>query len=158
VVFSEQAAESPEASSEVHVRATGQRWLWRYEYLDEGEQGSAPFSYGELVVPAGARVLLDVESSDVIHGWQVPALGGNVLAVPGTSNRAVFVADEEGTYRGRSTVYSGPAYPTMRTTVRAVSPLAYKRWIRMQRRAIEVGQVAVRTALEAQRAGARGAS
>ena len=76
------------------------------------------FSYGELVVPVDTAVILNITSTDVLHSWWVPALGGQVQASPGDVVQTWFKADEVGRYAGRSTVFSGTGYPVMRAWVR----------------------------------------
>ncbi|MGH2950948.1 MAG: hypothetical protein ACRDKX_02755, partial [Solirubrobacterales bacterium] len=113
----------------LEINAIAQQWLWRFEYPG-GEPGRATFSYGELVVPVDTAVVLSVDSTDVVHSWWVPALGGQVQAAPGAITRTWFKADEEGRYPGRSTIFSGSAYPVMRSWVRVVSAPEYEDYVR----------------------------
>jgi cytochrome c oxidase subunit 2 len=110
------------------INAIGQQWLWRFEYPG-GEPGHRTFTYGALVVPVDTTVLLNITSTDVIHSWWIPALGGQVQAVPGTTSETWFKADEVGTYPGRSTVFSGSGYPAMRAWVKVVSVPEYQAFI-----------------------------
>lgn len=128
---------STTAKDALRVKVSGQQWLWRFEYPD------ATFSYHELVVPVDTTVLLDIRSVDVVHTWWVPALGGKFDAVPGTLNRTWFKADRKGTYEGRSTTLSGPAYATMRARVRVVDVPEYKSWLTRQKADIGAAQAAV---------------
>ena len=130
----------------LEINAIGQQWLWRYEYppKESDDQTFQPvFSYTELVVPVDTTVLVSVTSTDVIHRWSVPSLAGMVDAVPGTVARTWFKADEEGTYEGRSTQYSGPGYPTMRTEVKVVSATEYEDFLETQQAEISEAQDAV---------------
>jgi len=129
IVFTEQAREAPATTADglqsdeggpLRITATGQQWLWRYDYPNEA------FSFYKLVVPVDTEVELDLVSTDVIHTWDVPALAGKREAVPGKTNPVVFRADEEGTYRGQSATLSGQAYAAMRTEVEVVSPDEYE--------------------------------
>lgn len=131
-VFSDQSREVPVSSETVaglsedkqlEIRATGQQWLWRFQYPN------GAFTYHRLVVPAGVTVALRLDSIDVIHGWNVPSLTGKADAVPGQSNRVYFRADEEGVYKGRSSILSGQGYDTMEAEVEVVSPQAYESYI-----------------------------
>ena len=61
-----------------------------------------------------------------MHRWFIPALGGQVDAVPGKTAETWFRADREGVYQGQSTFFSGSAYSVMRAWVRVVSPDAYR--------------------------------
>ena len=115
----------PTETSPLQIDAIAQQWLWRFEYPG-GQPGQRTFTYGELVVPVDTTVILDITSTDVLHTWWVPALGGQVQAAPGDVTRTWFKADEEGRYPGRSTVFSGTGYPVMRALVRVVSVPAYQ--------------------------------
>jgi cytochrome c oxidase subunit 2 len=133
------------------INAIGQQWLWRYEYppKESDDQTFQPvFSYFELVVPVDTTVLLNVTSTDVLHRWSVPALGGKVDAVPGQTNTTWFKAEEEGSYDGRSYAFSGPAYPTMRTRVTVVSPEEYESFVETQQQEISDAQDVVRQQVE----------
>ena len=46
-------------------------------------------------------MILDITSTDVLHSWWVPALGGQVQATPGDVVQTWFKADEVGTYAGQ---------------------------------------------------------
>jgi cytochrome c oxidase subunit 2 len=107
------------------INAIAQQWLWRFEYPG-GRPGQRTFTYGELVVPEDTTVLLNITSTDVVHTWWVPALGGQVQAVPGSTSETWFKADEVGRYEGRSTVFSGTGYPTLRSWVRVVTVPEYQ--------------------------------
>jgi cytochrome c oxidase subunit II len=143
VVFTEKARETPTsgsagltsaASEPLTIRATGQQWLWRYDYPNSS------FSYYKLVVPVDTAVELELLSTDVVHTWDVPDLSGKRDAVPGKANRVVFRADEEGTYEGQSATLSGQAYAAMRTAVEVVSPQAYEDFVKQQKADIEAAQ------------------
>lgn len=121
----------------IEILASGQQWLWRYEYPD------GTFSYHDLIVPVNTPIKLEINSVDVRHRWWVPALGGGFDAVPGHRNNHWFVADQVGNYEGASTEYSGPAFATMRTTVKVVEPAEYEAWLSRQADEIAAAQSAV---------------
>jgi cytochrome c oxidase subunit 2 len=143
LVFTDNARQTPESgpsglqvkhSEPLRIEATGQQWLWRYEYPNQS------FSYYKLVVPVDTTVDLDLVSTDVVHTWSVPDLAGKRDAVPGKHNQVVFKADEEGVYEGRSATLSGQAYAPMRTEVEVVSPERYEEFVKAQRRDIQAAQ------------------
>ena len=151
-------ATAEEGAEELDVNAVAQQWLWRFEYPEQAEGSfsegiSTIFSYGELVVPVDTVVNLHIKSTDVLHSWNVPALGPQVWAVPGEIQDVSFVADEEGLYRGTSTVFSGSSgYPVMRANVRVVSAEEYQDYIETKNAELQEGQEAVREEFETQRA------
>jgi cytochrome c oxidase subunit II len=142
-VFTDKAREIPATgpaglasarSAPLKIEATGQQWLWRYDYPN------GAFSYYKLVVPVDTTVELDLVSTDVIHTWDVPELAPKRDAVPGKTNHAVFRADEEGTFDGQSATFSGQAYAAMRTEVDVVSPAAYEAFVKQQKAGIQAAQ------------------
>lgn len=143
VVFTDKARETPAtgdaglaAAKEepLTIKATGQQWLWRYDYPN------GAFSYYKLVVPADTAVELELVSTDVVHTWDVPALAGKHDAVPGKTNHVSFRADDEGEFEGQSATLSGQAYAAMRTAVEVVSPEEYESFLEQQKSDIETAQ------------------
>jgi len=143
VIYTGKARETPASgsaglaaakSAPLTIKATGQQWLWRYDYPN----GS--FSYYKLVVPVDTAIKLELLSTDVVHTWNVPDLSGKRDAVPGKTNKVVFLADEEGEYTGQSATLSGQAYGAMRTAVEVVSPQAYEEFLKQQKADINSAQ------------------
>jgi cytochrome c oxidase subunit II len=128
----------PEGDGEpLRILASGQQWVWRFEYPD------GTFSFYELVVPVDTTVLLQLDSTDVVHRWWIPELGGKFDAVPGRTNQTWFRADEEGTYEGQSAAFSGAGYATMRARVRVVSVPEYQAWLEQHGEDLQEAQDAV---------------
>jgi cytochrome c oxidase subunit 2 len=143
VVFTGKARETPSTgdaglasakSAPLKIKATGQQWLWRYDYPN------GAFSYYKLVVPVDTAVELELLSTDVVHTWNVNDLAAKADAVPGKSHDVVFSADDEGVYEGDSATLSGQAYAAMRTEVEVVSPAEYEDFIETQKSEIEDAQ------------------
>jgi cytochrome c oxidase subunit 2 len=143
VVFTDKARETPAtgaaglASAKVDplkIEATGQQWLWRYDYP------SGAFSYYKLVIPVDTAIELDLISTDVVHTWDVPDLSGKSDAVPGKIHKVLFRADEEGNFEGDSATLSGQSYAAMRTEVEVVSPKAYEEFLETQEAEIGAAQ------------------
>jgi cytochrome c oxidase subunit 2 len=145
VIYSDGARETPATGEAgltsskgdpetVTIRATGQQWLWRYQYPN------GAFSYYRLVVPVDTAVQLNLDATDVTHGWYVPELGGRAEAVPGRTNHVWFKADEIGDYGGHAALFSGAGYSSMRTEVSVVEPEEYEDFIARQKSEIEQAQ------------------
>ena len=151
IVFTEKVrdAGASDASGEpISIQVTGQQWVWRYEYPEadettDGFSSDTPYSYYDLVVPVDTPITLNIGSTDVIHQWSVPALSRSVQAVPGDTNSTTFVADEVGTYEGRSLEFSGPGYSTMRTAVHVVEPDEYEAFLKQRTADIKAARAAV---------------
>ena len=157
VVFTEKArdVEASESGAEpIAIDVTAQQWIWRYEYPEpdvapDGYATATPYSYYDLIIPVDTPVTLDVTSIDVLHRWWVPALARGVDAVPADSNTVTFTAEEVGTYEGRSTEFSGPAFATMRTAVHVVEPEEYTAFLEERTAEIQAARAAVQAAVDA---------
>ncbi len=143
IVFTGKAREQPSTgeagltslkTEPLKIEATGQQWLWRYDYPNDA------FSYYKLVVPVDTAVELELHSTDVVHTWNVEELARKADAVPGKTNTVLFSADEEGNFTGDSATLSGQAYAAMRTEVEVVSPEEYEEFIKTQKEEIVAAQ------------------
>ena len=121
-------------SEPLKIKATGQQWLWRYDYPN------GAFSYYKLVVPVDTAVELELVSTDVVHTWNVAELARKADAVPGKTNDVFFTTGDEGAFEGDSATLSGQAYAAMRTEVDVVSPKEYEDFIETQEKDIESAQ------------------
>jgi cytochrome c oxidase subunit II len=136
----------PPDAHPLNINVIGQRWLWRFEYPG-GRPGDRIFSYSELTVPVDTTVLLRLTSSDVTHRWFIPALGGQIDAVPGQDATTWFRADRVGTYGGQSTSFSGSGFTAMRGWVHVVTPQEYQQFIARKRAGLARAQQDVAKAL-----------
>jgi cytochrome c oxidase subunit 2 len=143
VIFTDNAREKPSTgdaglaslkSEPLKIKATGQQWLWRYDYPN------GAFSYYKLVVPVDTAVELELLSTDVVHTWNVAELARKADAVPGKTNRVFFITDDEGAFEGDSATLSGQAYAAMRTEVEVVSPEKYEEFVEAQKEDIQTAQ------------------
>jgi cytochrome c oxidase subunit 2 len=143
VVFTGKARDTPSTGSAglaaaktqpLAIKATGQQWLWRYDYPN------GAFSYYKLVVPVDTAVKLELQSTDVVHTWNVPDLVGKRDAVPGKIHDVDFLAADEGVFDGESATLSGQGYAAMRTAVEVVSPEEYQQFVEQQKTQIEEAQ------------------
>ena len=136
---------APPGGEALEIGVNMQQYLFRYDYLSERRlSGGQPVSsYYELVVPVQTTVILKVTSSDVIHAWWVPKLGGKVDGVPGYTNETWFKVPRRGVFYGQCAELCGAGHADMRTRVRVVSPAAYRKWVARQRRDTVAAQSAL---------------
>ena len=87
-----------------------------------------------MVVPTNTTVTLDIVSSDVVHSWWVPQLGGKFQAVPGYHNYTWFKIDKPGVYKGQCAVLCGRGHARMVATVKAVPPAQFDEWLAYQKK------------------------
>ncbi len=143
--------------ADIVMKATGSQWLWTYDYpkdqgggfsvvskmLDEKERGDliakgtspedAPRLLAvdnEAVLPVGKIIKVEVTSTDVIHGFNLPAFGVKVNAIPGRNNEVWFKVDKEGLYYGQCTQVCGDQHSEMPLAFHIVSPERYAEWLK----------------------------
>ena len=75
-----------------------------------------------MVVPEHTTVVLDIQSTDVIHSWWVPSLGGKMDAVPGYTTYTWFKALHTGNFRGQCAQLCGTNHAAMDAYVKVRHP------------------------------------
>ncbi len=71
------------------------------------------YSPSELKVNAGDKVIIQLVSTDVVHGLYVDGYDVSVKADPGQTQTLTFTADKPGSFRFRCNVTCGAMHPFM---------------------------------------------
>jgi cytochrome c oxidase subunit 2 len=82
-----------------------------------------------LILPVGERVKFNITSTDVVHGFWIPAFMIQIQNLPGVKNHIEFSANKIGTYPGRCNILCGRAHSQMLFTVKVVSVSDYEEYI-----------------------------
>jgi cytochrome c oxidase subunit 2 len=106
------------------VNVTGFQFWWRFEYPDLGI-----VTANELHIPVGRRVILNLDTADVVHSFWTPKLAGKRDMIPNQGNQLWFSAEEPGPYWGHCAEYCGVAHAYMRYRVIADTPEDFERWV-----------------------------
>jgi len=133
---------SPPNGKKLTICVQGRQYIWRYVYGAGCENNPftphLPYSFQEMVVPAGVTVVLSITASDVIHSWWVPSLGGKVDAVPGYTTYTWFKAPKpDALFHGQCAQLCGRQHATMTAQVRVVTPAQYQVWLTRQKQLIQ---------------------
>ncbi len=105
---------------------TGRQWWWDARYPN------GVLAPSEIHIPAGRRLLAEVDSTDVIHDFWVPQLARKIDAVPGRPAYIWLEADSPGTYRGECAEFCGADHARMQFLVIAESDAEYSAWLQRQ--------------------------
>jgi len=120
---------TPPSGKKLTVCVQGRQFIWRYVYGNGCDQHAfslkLPYSYTTMVVPEHTTVVLTIQSTDVIHSWWIPSLGGKVDAVPGYTTYTWFKALHTGTFRGQCAQLCGNGHAQMIAFVKVVTPWEY---------------------------------
>ena len=120
----------------ITIHVNGQQYLWRFDYPGKAQV----FNYHDMVVPTNTTVVLNITSSDVVHSWWIPDLGGKADATPGHTNKTWFRIDKPGSYFGNCAEFCGENHADMTARVIAVSPDEYRAWLTKQAAALKQSQ------------------
>ncbi len=115
------------ASTQVHFAATGHQWWWEFEFA-----GGTFKTANEIHLPVEQTVSADLLSTDVIHSYWVPQLGGKVDMIPGHINRIAFIPAQTGRFLGECSEYCGHQHAHMRFLVFVVSSAEFATWFANQ--------------------------
>ncbi len=131
---------TPPNGKKLTVCIQGRQFIWRYTYgngcLNNSFDEKLPYSFTTMEVPVHTTIVLDIQSTDVIHSWWVPSLGGKVDAVPGYTTYTWFKALHTGTFRGQCAQLCGTNHAAMIAFVKVVSPAKYTAWVARQEQLI----------------------
>ena len=108
----------------ITIQAVALPWKWLFIYPEEG---IASVNY--LQVPVGRPLAFEVTADAPMNSLWIPALGGQIYAMTGMTNRLHLLANEEGEYGGMSANYSGEGFAHMRFAVRATSEAEFDAWV-----------------------------
>jgi cytochrome o ubiquinol oxidase subunit II len=107
---------------EVQVVALDWKWLFIYP-----EQGIA--AVNELVTPVDVPVRFSITASTVMNSFYIPALAGQIYAMPGMDTKLNAVINKPGEYEGFSANYSGAGFSHMRFKYHGVSAADFGNWV-----------------------------
>lgn len=121
------SAEEP--TLRINVRAEQYWWRFSYELAD----GTTLETANELHLPNDATTEFALTSTDVIHSFWIPALGGKMDAIPGRTNVLRLTPTRAGTYRGVCAEFCGPSHTFMAFPVVVHDAEDYTSWLERER-------------------------
>jgi cytochrome o ubiquinol oxidase subunit 2 len=108
----------------IEIRAVSLDWKWLFIYPDQHVA-----TINQLVIPAGTPVHFALTSSSVWNSFFISQLGSMIYTMKGMATQLNLQADQEGSYHGLSTHFSGDGFSDMDFETRAVSPDAFGAWV-----------------------------
>ena len=114
-----------------NISVNGIQWSWQFGYAEAGNKGvtGTPDKPPFLYLPRGEKVRFTLTSSDVVHGFWIPAFMIQMQNLPGVSNHLEFTANKLGDFPGRCNILCGRDHSRMLFTVRVVSPTQYQDYL-----------------------------
>lgn len=105
-------------------------WWWRVSYPQP--DGSAIEMANEIRLPLGQPVEFHLTSSNVIHSFWIPSLGGKRDMIPGRLTRLVLTPTRTGVFRGQCAEYCGTAHALMSFHVVVMQKEEFADWLAQQ--------------------------
>jgi len=118
--------EKADSPAEYVINATGLQFAWLFTYPDTG------IVAGELHVPVGKEILLNISANDVIHAFWVPEYRLKQDAIPGKQTELRFTPTKVGEYPVICAELCGAYHGVMKTKVIAQTPEDFATWIQEQ--------------------------
>jgi cytochrome o ubiquinol oxidase subunit 2 len=110
--------------SPLTIQVVSLDWKWLFIYPDQRIA-----TVNTLTVPAGAPLRFQLTSGSVMNAFFIPQLGSMIYTMNGMVTRLELRADNEGTFKGLSSHFSGDGFPDMMFDVHVISPLAFPDWV-----------------------------
>ena len=110
--------------SPVRIQAVSLDWKWLFIYPDQGIA-----TLNSMTVPVGAPIHLQLTSGSVMTAFFIPQLVSMIYTMNGMVTRLNMRADQEGTFKGVASQFSGDGFPDMMFDVHVISPLDFPNWV-----------------------------
>jgi cytochrome c oxidase subunit II len=117
----------PPSPPALTVQVIASQWWWGLKYIS-AEPSRTFITANEIHVPVGQPVRFEVASTDVIHSFWIPQLGGKMDVIPGQTNVTWLQADKVGVYRGQCAVFCGAEHAHMALELIADTPEGFRAW------------------------------
>jgi len=106
------------------VQVVALDWKWLFVYP---EQGIA--TVNELAAPVDRPIDFQITSSSVMNSFFVPALAGQIYAMPGMQTQLHAVINKPGEFEGFSANYSGAGFSDMRFKFHGLAQADFDQWV-----------------------------
>lgn len=117
----------PQASDALHIGVIGQQWSWTFVYPNGNRL------VGNLTVPAGRVVILNITSTDVTHSFAITGLAVAKDANVGKYNSLWFMVPEaNSTYVIRCKELCGVGHAFMTAKMTVVDQSTFDKWIQSE--------------------------
>jgi cytochrome o ubiquinol oxidase subunit II len=105
------------------VQVVALDWKWLFFYPDQGIA-----TVNELAAPVDTPIHFEITSSNVMNSFFVPALAGQIYAMPGMQTQLHAVINHPGEFEGFSANYSGAGFSEMRFKFHGLSAQDFGLW------------------------------
>lgn len=108
----------------IKVQVVAMDWKWLFIYPDLGIA-----TVNEIAVPIDTPIEFYITASTIMNSFSVPALAGQIYAMPGMQTKLHAVINKPGKYNGFSANYSGEGFSNMRFKFLGMNPEDFDTWL-----------------------------
>ena len=108
----------------ITVEVVALDWKWLFIYPDLGIA-----TVNELAAPVDVPIEFKITASSVMNSFYIPALAGQIYAMPGMQTALNAVINKPGVYDGFSANYSGAGFSDMKFKFHGMSQTDFDHWV-----------------------------
>lgn len=112
----------------LNVEVVALDWKWLFIYPDLGIA-----TVNELATPVDVPINFKITASTVMNSFFIPALAGQIYAMPGMETSLHAVLNKPGEFDGFSANYSGAGFSDMRFKLHGMNRADFDRWVQTTR-------------------------
>ncbi|MDN5000656.1 ubiquinol oxidase subunit II [Bradyrhizobium sp. GCM10027634] len=121
-IHADRTIDQSKAPLEVDVVALD--WKWLFIYPDYGIA-----TVNDLAAPVDRPINFRITASSVMNSFYIPALAGQIYAMPGMETKLHAVVNHAGTYKGFSANYSGAGFSGMHFNFQGLDDKGFDAWV-----------------------------
>lgn len=106
------------------VEVVAMDWKWLFVYPDLGIA-----TVNELAAPVDVPINFKITAQSVMNSFYIPALAGQIYAMPGMQTKLHGVINKPGVYDGFSANYSGAGFSNMRFKFHGLDQKGFDDWV-----------------------------
>lgn len=115
-----------ESTADLSISVSAMQYAWLFTYNDTG------ITTGELHLPIGKSVEINMTASDVIHAFWIPEFRMKQDAIPGRESKFRFTPRKPGDYEVICAELCGPYHGVMKTPVVVEAQADFDKWMQEQ--------------------------
>ncbi|WPB59332.1 ubiquinol oxidase subunit II [Xylophilus sp. GOD-11R] len=120
----------PTGTKPLEVEVVALDWKWLFIYPEYGIA-----TVNEMAAPVDRPITFRISASSVMNSFFIPALAGQIYAMPGMETKLHAVINAPGEFEGFSANYSGAGFSHMRFKFHGVNTADFDKWVATARAA-----------------------
>jgi len=114
----------PEGVKPLVVEVVALDWKWLFFYPDQGIA-----TVNEIAAPVDVPITFKITAATVMNSFFIPALAGQIYAMPGMETKLHAVINKAGMYEGQSANYSGSGFSRMNFRFIGLDQAGFDAWV-----------------------------